>query len=91
MTKQDYDYINPKHYVQDDGPQTWEHMVDKFGLEETAIFCKLNAYKYSDRRGKKPGESVDRENGKIKWYEDKAAELYSKVEILRKDILNDLI
>lgn len=79
-----YDYINPQHYVQDDGRQTWEHMVDEFGLEETAIFCKLNAYKYSDRRGKKPGEDVDRENKKIKWYEDKAAELFAKLKAEKK-------
>lgn len=72
-----YDYINPQHYVQDDGRQTWEHMVDEFGLVETAIFCKLNAYKYRDRMGKKPNESTEREMKKVKWYEDKAAELYA--------------
>lgn len=75
-----YDYINPQHYVQDDGRQTWEHMVDEFGLEETAIFCKLNAYKYSDRRGRKPGEDIEREDKKIKWYTEKAAELFALAE-----------
>jgi hypothetical protein len=76
----DYDYINPAHYVQEDGRQTWEHMVDEFGEYETAIFCKLNAYKYADRMGKKPNEDVDREKKKIQWYEDKARELFEKVE-----------
>ena len=76
----DYDYINPAHYVQGDGRQTWEHMVDQFGEFETAIFCKLNAYKYTDRMGKKPNEDVDREKKKIQWYEDKARELFERIE-----------
>lgn len=71
-----YDYVNPQHYVQDDGKQTWERMVDEFGLEWTAIFCELNAYKYQDRMGKKPNEDVEREQGKIDWYKKKAEELW---------------
>src|SRR5690606_35874872 len=86
----DYDYINPQHYVQDDGRQTWEHMVDEFGLEETAIFCKLNAYKYSDRRGRKPGEDTEREDKKIKWYMEKAAELYALSDAKKIDELTEL-
>lgn len=80
-----YDYINPQHYVQDDGKQTWERMIDDFGLEETAIFCKLNAYKYKDRMGKKPNEDVEREMKKIQWYEDKAEELYAQLEKEKKN------
>lgn len=76
----DYDYINPSHYVQEDGRQTWEHMVDEFGEYETAIFCKLNAYKYADRMGKKPNEDIEREKKKIQWYKDKAAELFEIIE-----------
>ena len=76
----DYDYVNPQHYVQDDGRQTWEHMVDDFGAYETAVFCKLNAYKYQDRIGKKPNEDVEREQKKIDWYEAKAAELFELIE-----------
>ncbi len=74
-----YDYVNPEHYIQDDGRQTWEHMVDKFGAYETAVFCKLNAYKYSDRIGKKPNEDVKCEKAKIDWYEAKAIELFEQV------------
>jgi hypothetical protein len=85
-----YDYINPSHYVQDDGRQTWEHMVDEFGLLETAIFCKLNAYKYSDRKGKKPNETEDREQKKIDWYNKKADELYILAdEEFEKDFENE--
>ena len=78
--KDDYDFINPNHYVQNDGRQTWEHMVDEFGKEKTAIFCELNAYKYKDRMGKKPGENIEREQGKVEWYQDKANELYQEVK-----------
>ena len=76
----EYDYINPSHYVQGDGRQTWEHMIDEFGEFETAVFCKLNAYKYADRIGKKPNEDVEREKKKIQWYEDKAIELFQRVD-----------
>lgn len=78
--KDDYDFINPNHYVQNDGRQTWEHMVEKFGTEKTAIFCELNAYKYNDRMGKKPGENIEREQGKVNWYQDKSVELYNKLD-----------
>ena len=79
-SEENYDYVNPDHYKQDDGKQTWERMVDKFGLEETAIFCELNAFKYQDRMGKKPNEDVEREQGKIDWYLDKAKELREKIK-----------
>ena len=78
LNDKEYDFINPQHYIQDDGRQTWEHMVDEFGLKKTAIFCELNAYKYRDRIGKKPGENTERERKKIKWYVNKANELYAK-------------
>lgn len=73
--KENYDFINPKHYVQDDGKQTWERMVDKWGEEKTALWCEMTAFKYQDRIGKKPGEDTEREMNKIKWYEEKADEL----------------
>ena len=70
-----YDFINPQHYVQEDGRQTWERMVDKWGEEKTALWCEMTAFKYQDRIGRKPGEDIEREQSKIKWYEDKAEEL----------------
>jgi hypothetical protein len=70
-----YDFINPSHYVQDDGKQTWERMVDKWGVEKTALWMEMTAFKYQDRIGKKPGEDAKREQDKIKWYEDKTDEL----------------
>lgn len=72
----DYDYINPQHYVSDDGRQTWERMVDIWGAEATALWCEMTAFKYTDTRiGKKPGEDVEREKKKVEWYLKKAHEL----------------
>jgi len=71
-----YEYINdPAHYQQEDGKSTWERMVDRWGEEKTALWCEMTAFKYQDRMGKKPGEDIEREKGKIEWYENKAAEL----------------
>lgn len=70
-----YDFINPQHYVQEDGKQTWERMIDKWGIEKTALWMEMTAFKYQDRIGKKPGEDTKREQDKIKWYEDKADDL----------------
>lgn len=78
---ENYDYINPKHYVGDDGKQTWERMVDKWGLKATALWCEMTAFKYTDTRiGKKPNEDVEREQKKVDWYLAKAKELYEKAE-----------
>ena len=70
-----YDFVNPQHYVQEDGKQTWERMVDKWGEKSVAIWCEMTAFKYQDRIGKKPGEDIEREQNKIEWYENKADEL----------------
>lgn len=74
-----YDFIRPDHYKKEDGRETINLMVEQFGIEEVAIFCKLNAFKYADRKGKKPGEDEEREEAKRFWYEAKAKELYSKI------------
>jgi len=71
-----YEYVNdPAHYQQEDGKSTWERMVDKWGEEKTALWCEMTAFKYQDRMGKKPGEDIEREQGKIDWYTNKAKEL----------------
>lgn len=88
MENNDYDYINPQHYVADDGRQTWERMVDKWGLEATALWCEMTAFKYTDTRmGNKPNEDVVREQKKVKWYLEKAKELRKRIiqEALEKN------
>mgnify|MGYP000961775078 CR=1 FL=1 len=74
--KEEYDYINPTHYVQADGRQTWERMLDKWSAAEVALWCEMTVFKYEDRIGKKPNEDDERELDKIKWYSNKADELY---------------
>lgn len=77
---EEYDYINPQHYVQGDGKQTWERMIDIWGIEATRLFCAMTAFKYQDRIGNKPGENDEREMGKIQWYLGKAKELQNQIE-----------
>jgi len=79
-----YDYINPQHYVQDDGRQTWERMLDKWSLEEVALWCEMTVFKYEDRKGKKPNEDPEREQKKIDWYKNKAVELREKAKNEKK-------
>ena len=74
-----YEYVNsPPHYIQEDGRETWERMLDLWTLEEVALWCELTVFKYKDRIGKKPNETSDRDQGKIDWYIAKAMELREK-------------
>jgi len=77
----DYEYVNsPAHYVQEDGRETWERMLDLWTKEEVALWCEMTVFKYQDRLGKKPNETVDRDQGKIDWYTNKAKELREEIE-----------
>ncbi len=49
-----YDNVNPSHY-KDGDKEVWEMMIDVFGLEAYLSFCKVNAFKYRMRAGKKDG------------------------------------
>lgn len=64
---------HPKHYQNDGGLETIDEMILLFGLEETMIFCKLNAWKYRARASKKGSEKEDLE--KANWYILKYQEL----------------
>jgi len=75
MELKEYDFINPPHYIQNDGRQTWERMLDYWTIKEVALWCKISAFKYQDRMGKKPNEDIKREEKKIEWYLNKAKEL----------------
>ena len=50
-------------------------MIDTFGKNEVAIFCKLNAFKYMWRAGKKPGSPKQEDLKKAEWYIAKQTEL----------------
>ena len=70
-----YDYVNPSHYKDEDGKETWQKMLEIWGPEKFIAHCEMCAFKYKQRLGKKPNEPKERDLAKIKWYEDKAKEI----------------
>lgn len=71
---QTYDMVNPDHY-KNSSIETIEKMRRIWGNDTTAIHCEMCAFKYRERLGSKPGNSVEQELSKIRWYEAKAKEL----------------
>ena len=71
---------HPLHYqgleVNGTNVECIEAMKGLKGWYNTAIFCELNAFKYSWRVGEK--DMIPQELGKIAWYGDKAKELWNK-------------
>jgi hypothetical protein len=66
---------HPTHYIDDNGRECIDVMIDTFGKNEVAIFCKLNAFKYMWRAGKKPGSPKQEDLKKAEWYIAKQTEL----------------
>jgi hypothetical protein len=76
-TAVDYEEVNhPQHYNNYD-VEVIDMMERIFGKEETAIFCKLNAFKYRQRMGNKPGQDINKDLAKERWYLNKKKELES--------------
>ena len=70
----DYEYVNhPAHY-NDYDVECIEMMRRIWGDKETAIFCKLSAFKYRMRLGQKPNEPIERDLEKEKLYLSKYKE-----------------
>lgn len=70
----DNQVCNPTHYQSyiKDGIDCITAMQHAFGIEATAIFCKLNSFKYLWRASSKGGnESIS----KAQWYLNKYLEL----------------
>lgn len=65
---------HPSHY-NSGGIECIDAMLAAFGKEEVIAFCKLNAFKYVWRSGKKDGNSVPQDLAKAEWYMGKAKEL----------------
>ena len=77
----EYENVNhPEHYNNYD-VEAIEMMERIWGPEETAIFCKLNAFKYRMRMGTKPTSPVEEDIKKEKWYIKKYHELLNKLKI----------
>lgn len=77
----------PKEYENVDHPTHYNNydveaidMMEKiWGPEETAVFCKLNAFKYRMRMGTKPDNSIQQDLKKEQWYIKKYHELKNKI------------
>ena len=67
---------HPQHYNRKGAMECIEEMRLIFGDYETAIFCKLNAYKYRYRAGSKGNAEEDLR--KSDWYIKKYKELRDK-------------
>ena len=74
-----YEHVNhPQHYNNYD-KEVIDMMLDIWGPKETAIFCKLNAFKYRMRMGTKPDNDLSQDLNKEKWYLNKYHELKTKL------------
>lgn len=62
---------HPSHYNIPGKKECWDEMVERFGVEATKIFCKLNSFKYLYRHEEKNGqEDLEKaENYKNKFIE----------------------
>lgn len=63
---------SPAHYSQGN-IECIDAMISAYGVEEVRTFCKINAFKYLWRLGRKDDEI--QEIGKISWYLNKYMEL----------------
>lgn len=70
-TEENYDFIKPQHY------KLWKDNNDvNFVIKQTLTkeeyrgFLKGNILKYQLRLGKKPSEPIERDQEKIKWYQE---------------------
>ena len=72
----EYNTTNPDHYKQ--SKETFEEMIDIWGVEAFIKHCEMCAFKYMRRLGKKPTASVQEDIDKANWYLNKANELKSK-------------
>ncbi|GAC1370969.1 MAG: hypothetical protein NVS3B25_19160 [Hymenobacter sp.] len=59
------DPVNPAHYH---GKEVFNQMLATFGKADMQVFCKLNAYKYLVRSGKKAGNPEAQDVAKGNWY-----------------------
>ncbi|KAA6302800.1 MAG: hypothetical protein EZS26_000970 [Candidatus Ordinivivax streblomastigis] len=50
-------------------------MITIYGEAVTAQYCEMTAFKYRMRMGTKPGNSIEQDLAKEKWYLNKAKEL----------------
>lgn len=69
-----YDYINPYHY-KNSSKEVIDMMMDIWGKDDLIKYCEMCSFKYRMRLGLKPGQPIEQDLEKAKWYESKAKEL----------------
>lgn len=72
-----YNHINPDHY-KNYSREVIDMMESIYGTDATAFYAEMNAFKYRMRMGTKPGQPIERDLEKEKWYLDKSRELREK-------------
>lgn len=77
MSKDIESAVRPAHYNSGD-ISCIDAMIAAFGVEEVRIWCKITAFKYMWRMGKKDAE--EQEVGKTKWYLDAFVTLKDKLD-----------
>ena len=81
VKEETYEHVNhPNHYNIYD-VEVVEMMKRIWGPEETAIWAKLNAFKYRMRAGTKPGNSIERDMKKEQWCLMKQRELQAEISL----------
>ena len=69
--KENYDFIKPQHYkLWKDNNDVNDVIRASLTKEEYQGFIKGNILKYQLRLGKKPNEPIERDQEKIKWYQE---------------------
>lgn len=63
------DQVNPDHYKSSE-IECIDAMVAAYGEDEVRIYCKITAFKYGWRRGKKGPEEIDVR--KQIWYQKRS-------------------
>ena len=75
-----YEQVNhPAHYNNYD-VEVIDMMKRIWGIEDTIRWCEMTAFKYRMRMGTKPGNTIEQDLKKEKWYLDKKKELLNEYE-----------
>ena len=77
LKKDSEDFIRPSYY-KGYSVEVIDMMVSVYGSDAVASFCEINAFKYRMRVGSKPGQSIEDDLKKEKWYLNKAKSLLEK-------------
>lgn len=80
LIEEQYNEKGDADYYNQDRLNTIRTMEQVYGTRSVLAFCECNVLKYRLRLGKKPGQSVERELAKARWYERAALYYYYKIE-----------